>query len=73
MLCQYNIHRSTHDAAVKITPGKRAPTITALEAPDWISISAMVLKADVATVMDDLTTVGATDILVLPIINTRTD
>ncbi|KAI9814803.1 MAG: ATP phosphoribosyltransferase (ATP-PRTase) (ATP-PRT) [Pycnora praestabilis] len=72
VLCQYNIHRSTLETATKITPGKRAPTINALEAEGWVAVSSMVEKKKIATVMDELTRVGATDILVLDIANSRT-
>lgn len=72
VLCQYNIHRSVLDKAHEITPGKRAPTISALEEADWVAVSSMVEKAKIATAMDNLTAVGATDILVLQIANSRT-
>lgn len=72
VLCQYNVPRSKQDAATDITPGRRAPTITALEQPDWVAVSSMVEKKDIATVMDGLTAVGAEDILVLDIANSRT-
>ena len=72
VLCQYNIERSLLPKAKKITPGKRAPTITSLDESDWVAVSAMVEKKTTATVMDDLTLVGATDILVLDIANSRT-
>jgi len=72
ILCQYNVKRSSLASATKITPGKRAPTINALEEEGWVAVSSMVEKKRVATVMDDLTKVGATDILVLEIANTRT-
>jgi len=72
VLCQYNIERSILEAATKITPGKRAPTITALEDPAWVAVSSMVLKERIASVMDELTDVGATDILVIGIANSRT-
>lgn len=72
VLCQYNIDRSFLEGATAITPGRRAPTITALEDPTWVAISSMVLKDSIANVMDDLTLAGATDILVLPITNSRT-
>src|SRR5271156_4877007 len=72
ILCQYNVPRSMLLQAKKITPGKRAPTITALDESDWVAVSSMVEKKIIATVMDDLTAVGATDILVLEIANTRT-
>lgn len=72
VLCQYNVPRTLLSAACRITPGKRAPTVTALEETDWVAVSAMVEKKAVATVMDGLTGVGATDILVLEIANSRT-
>lgn len=71
VLCQYNVARSTLPSATKITPGKRAPTVTALDDPEWVAVSAMVEKKQIATVMDELTLVGATDILVLAISNSR--
>ncbi|KAH8657538.1 ATP phosphoribosyltransferase [Tricladium varicosporioides] len=72
VLCQYNVERVKLAAACKITPGKRAPTTTALEEEGWVAVSSMVEKKKIATVMDDLAAVGATDILVLNIANTRT-
>ncbi|KAJ5825995.1 hypothetical protein N7474_003133 [Penicillium riverlandense] len=73
VLCQYNIPRAELSTASKITPGKRAPTITALEEENWVAVSSMVEKKRIATVMDELSKVGATDILVLTIANSRTD
>lgn len=72
VLCQYNIPRNLLASASQITPGKRAPTVTALEDDGWVAVSSMVEKKLIATVMDDLTAVGATDILVLQIANSRT-
>lgn len=73
VLCQYNVQRAALATATKITPGKRAPTINALEEEGWVAVSSMVEKKKIAIVMDELTEVGATDILVLNIANTRTD
>lgn len=73
VLCQYNIPRAQLSVASKITPGKRAPTITALEEEGWVAVSAMVEKKRIATVMDELTSAGASDILVLNIANSRAD
>lgn len=73
VLCQYNIPRDQLAAACKITPGKRAPTVTALEEENWVAVSSMVEKKQIATVMDELTKVGAADILVLNIANSRTN
>ncbi|TDZ60817.1 ATP phosphoribosyltransferase [Colletotrichum trifolii] len=71
VLCQYNIERSRLVEAKAITPGKRAPTITTLDEEGWVAVSSMVEKKKIALVMDDLTRVGAQDILVLDIHNTR--
>lgn len=71
VLCQYNIERTRLAEATKVTPGKRAPTITSLDEEGWVAVSAMVEKKCIAPVMDELTWVGATDILVLDIHNTR--
>ena len=71
VLCQYNIHVSDLSAATKITPGRRAPTITQLEEDGWRAVSSVVEKKKIATVMDELTSVGAKDILVFEISNTR--
>jgi len=72
VLCQYNVERSKLEIATKITPGKRAPTITSLDEEGWVAVSSMVEKKAIATVMDELTAVGAQDILVLAIANSRT-
>ncbi|ROT36930.1 ATP phosphoribosyltransferase [Sodiomyces alkalinus F11] len=71
VLCQYNIERSRLADAKAITPGKRAPTITSLDEEGWVAVSSMVVKKELAVVMDKLTAVGAQDILVLDIHNTR--
>ncbi len=71
VLCQYNIQREKLASATKITPGQRAPTINALEEEGWVAVSSMVEKKKIAIVMDELTEVGASDILVLDIVNTR--
>jgi ATP phosphoribosyltransferase len=54
-----------------VTPGKRAPTITALEEDGWVAVNAMVEKKRMAPIMDKLAEIGATDILVLEISNSR--
>lgn len=71
VLCTYNIPRSRLSEATKITPGKRAPTITSLDEPDWVAVSAMVEKKQLASVMDRLEEVQATDILATALVNSR--
>ncbi|KAK3394813.1 hypothetical protein B0H63DRAFT_58704 [Podospora didyma] len=71
VLCQYNIARTSLPDATRVTPGKRAPTVTSLEEDGWVAVSSMVEKKKIAPVMDELMRIGATDILVLDIHNTR--
>ncbi|KAG5950673.1 ATP phosphoribosyltransferase (ATP-PRTase) (ATP-PRT) [Claviceps cyperi] len=71
VLCQYNIERSRLPEACRITPGKRAPTVTTLDEDGWVAVSSMVEKKKIAIVMDELSRVDASDIIVLAIHNTR--
>ena len=71
VVCQYNIKREFLDAATKITPGRRAPTISPLEQDGWVAVSTMVEKKKVAQVMDELVKSGAEDIFVLKLDNCR--
>ncbi|KAF3355505.1 ATP phosphoribosyltransferase like protein [Verticillium longisporum] len=71
VLCQYNIERARLTEAKSITPGKRAPTVTTLDTEGWVAVSCMVVKKEIAVVMDKLTAAGAQDILVLDIHNSR--
>jgi ATP phosphoribosyltransferase-like protein len=73
VLCTYNVERKNLASVTKVTPGKRAPTINALEEEGWVAVSSMVLKKEIATVMDELSKLGATDIIVMNIANTRSD
>ncbi|KAI9890447.1 MAG: ATP phosphoribosyltransferase (ATP-PRTase) (ATP-PRT) [Vezdaea aestivalis] len=69
VLCQYNVHRSQLEQATKITPGKRAPTITSLVEDQWVGVSSMVEKSLIADKMEQLKEIKAQDILVLKIEN----
>jgi ATP phosphoribosyltransferase len=42
-----------------------------LDDEDWVAVQAMVERKSIATVMDDLSAMGATDIIVTKIENTR--
>jgi ATP phosphoribosyltransferase len=50
-----------------VTPGLESPTVSPLRDPDWVAVRAMVPKADMNHVMDDLYALGARAILVSPI------
>ena len=65
----YNISKDLLEQAVKITPGKRSPTITTLDNGNYKSVSSLVLKKEVNDRMDELHLIGATDILCLNISN----
>ena len=67
----YNIANELLEAAVTITPGKRSPTITALDDGKFKSVSSLVLRKEVNGILDALHDVGATDILVLELANSR--
>lgn len=73
MICQYNVPKSLLEKAIKITPGRRAPTISPLVngEEEWVAVSVMVEKKVIADVMDQLVTVGAHDILVIKLDNCR--
>merc|ERR1712100_969832 len=65
---QYNLPKAMLEEASKITPGKKAPTVIALEdtgaGEAWVAVSVMCAKKELHTKMDDLEELGATDILV---------
>jgi len=71
VVCQYNVSRDKIANATKVTPGRRAPTISPLEEDGWLAVSSMVEKKIIASVMDDLVAIGAQDILVFNLDNCR--
>ncbi|KAJ3573989.1 hypothetical protein NP233_g2060 [Leucocoprinus birnbaumii] len=71
VVCSYNIRKDDLPAAEKVTPGRRAPTVSRLEEEGWLAVSVMVEKNKIATVMDELEKVGAEDILVFNLDNCR--
>ena len=71
VLILYNVSNELLETVVKITPGKRSPTITSLDDGMCKAVSSLVAKKEVNDVMDKLHEAGATDILVMNIANTR--
>jgi ATP phosphoribosyltransferase len=71
VVCEYNILRSRVSSATKVTPGRRAATISPLEEEDWVAVSAMVEKKQIADIMDQLVEVGAEDIMIFNLDNCR--
>lgn len=75
VMVKYNILRNDLDRVSKIAPGKRSPTIMTLHNGgdgEWCAVEVMIEKSVVAGKMDELWEAGAKDILVLPLLNTRT-
>ena len=67
VLLDYDISKSSIDAACAITPGLESPTISPLQKPDWVAVRAMVLRKDTNHLMDELWALGARGILVTDI------
>lgn len=71
VLCNYNIHRDNLATAIKITPGRRAPTVSSLEESGWVAVSAMLEKRGMGEVLDRLEATGAQDIIISSLTNFR--
>jgi ATP phosphoribosyltransferase len=67
----YNVSTELLAAAMKVTPGKRSPTVTNLDDEGFKAVSSLVKKNEVSEKMDALEAIGATDILVVNISNSR--
>lgn len=67
VLMDYDLPVALLEAATAVTPGLESPTISPLRDPEWVAVRAMVAKADMNHVMDDLYALGARAILVSPI------
>eukprot|EP00128_Syssomonas_multiformis_P001406 Colp12_sorted_trinity150504_noHs@36254 len=68
---EYNVPRSQLHLALKITPGKKSPTLCPLEDPDWVAVKCLVSKKESVQKMDELEAIGANDILIFDIQNCR--
>jgi ATP phosphoribosyltransferase len=71
VLIMYNVSNTLLQDALKITPGKRSATITSLDDGESKAVSSLVLLNDTNRIMDELHNIGATDILVMEIKNSR--
>jgi len=71
VMMMYNVHVDLLSEATKISPGKRSPTITALDDVNYKAVSSLVSRKTVNNIMDALHDLGATDILVIDIHNSR--
>ena len=67
VMVEYDISQNLLEAASAITPGLESPTVAPLSKPGWFAVRAMVERASVHQVMDELFELGARAILVTDI------
>jgi ATP phosphoribosyltransferase len=67
VLLDYDVPKSSVDAACAVTPGLESPTISPLQKADWVAVRAMVLRTETNRLMDELWALGARGILVTDI------
>ncbi|GIJ51551.1 ATP phosphoribosyltransferase [Virgisporangium aliadipatigenens] len=71
VMLAYDVPSERLPEAVALTPGIESPTVAPLHREGWLAVQAMVLRADVHRVMDELYDVGARAILVTDIAASR--
>ena len=71
LMIEYDCPKSVKDAAVKITPGLQAPTISPLDDDAWVAVRSMVRRNKANKVMDQLAALGAKAILTTDIRSCR--
>ena len=71
LMMEYDCPKSVKDAAVKITPGLQAPTISPLDDDKWVAVRSMVKRTKANKVMDQLAALGAKAILTTDIRSCR--
>jgi ATP phosphoribosyltransferase len=71
LMMEYDCPKSMKDAAVKITPGLQAPTISPLDDDAWVAVRSMVKRNKANKVMDQLAALGAKAILTTDIRSCR--
>jgi len=67
VMLAYDVRVDALDSAVTLTPGIESPTVSPLHREGWVAVQAMVLRAEVHRIMDELYEVGARAILVTDI------
>lgn len=64
VMLAYDVRADQLDHAVALTPGIESPTVSPLHREGWVAVQAMVLRAEVHRIMDELYDIGARAILV---------
>lgn len=67
VMLAYDVRADQVDAASALTPGIESPTISPLHREGWVAVQAMVRRAEVHRIMDELYDLGARAILVTDI------
>jgi ATP phosphoribosyltransferase len=67
VMLAYDVRADRLDQSCALTPGIESPTISPLHREGWVAVQAMVLRAEVHRIMDELYDVGARAILVTDI------
>lgn len=71
VLMDYDVPNEHLEAAIAVTPGFEAPTVTPLHGSDWHAVRVMVPRSEMNHVMDDLHAVGARAILTTELLAVR--
>jgi ATP phosphoribosyltransferase len=71
VMLAYDVRADLLDQATALTPGIESPTVSPLHREGWVAVQAMVQRADVHRIMDELYELGARAILVTDISNCR--
>ena len=71
VLVDYDVPDALLDAAIAVTPGFEAPTVTPLHGSDWHAVRVMVPRSEMNHIMDDLYAVGARAILTTELLAVR--
>ena len=71
VMLAYDVRADLLDQATALTPGIESPTVSPLHREGWVAVQAMVPRADVHRIMDELYELGARAILVTAIANCR--
>ena len=71
VMLAYDVRADLLESATALTPGIESPTVSRLQREGWAAVQAMVPRADVHRVMDELYELGARAILVTDIANCR--
>jgi ATP phosphoribosyltransferase len=67
VMLAYDVRADRVEEAAALTPGIESPTISPLHREGWVAVQAMVARAEVHRIMDELYEVGARAILVTDI------